>query len=97
MHRPQTFAFSANILQHADMCSAFLAQKCEKSELVTDCAEFHQETKPAAMKRDDQQVTDLIDHIVNKMTDFFYIADLLVITFHGCRFSFLMKLSTISD
>jgi Txe/YoeB family toxin of Txe-Axe toxin-antitoxin module len=31
--------------------------------------EFHQETKSAAMKRDDQQVTDLIDHIVNKMTD----------------------------
>jgi hypothetical protein len=35
---------------------------------------FHQETKPAAIKRDDQQVTDLIDHIVNKMTDPFDVA-----------------------
>jgi hypothetical protein len=46
----------------------------EKSGLVIDCAEFHQETKPAAIKRDDQQVTALIDHIVNKMTDPFDVA-----------------------
>ena len=54
--------------------SIFSSEMRERSELVTDCAEFHQETKPTAMKRDDQQVTDLIDHIVNKMTDPFDVA-----------------------
>jgi hypothetical protein len=56
------------------LTSIFSSEMRERSELVTDCAEFYQETKPAAMKRDDQQVTDLIDHIVNKMTDPFDVA-----------------------
>lgn len=54
--------------------SIFGSEMRERSGLVTDCAEFHQETKPAAMQRDDQKVTDLIDHIVNKMTDPFDVA-----------------------
>ena len=56
------------------LTSIFSSEMQEKSGLVIDCAEFHQETKPAAIKRDDQQVTDLIDHIVNKMTDPFDVA-----------------------
>jgi hypothetical protein len=34
----------------------------------------HEETKPATMKLDEQQVNDLIDHIRNKMTDPFDVA-----------------------
>jgi hypothetical protein len=33
--------------------SIFSSEMQEKSGLVIDCAEFHQETKPAAIKRDD--------------------------------------------
>jgi hypothetical protein len=34
-----------------------------RSGLATEIEASHEETKPAAMKRDEQQVNDLIDHI----------------------------------
>ena len=45
-----------------------------RSGLATEIEASHEETKPAAMKRDEQQVNDLIDHIRNKMTDPFDVA-----------------------
>ena len=47
---------------------------CDRSGLATEIEASHEETKPAAMKRDKQQVNDLIDHIRNKMTDPFDVA-----------------------
>jgi hypothetical protein len=46
----------------------------DRSGLATEIEASHEETKPAAMKRDEQQVNDLIDHIRNKMTDSFDVA-----------------------
>jgi hypothetical protein len=45
-----------------------------RSGLATEIEASHEETKPAAMKRNEQQVNDLIDHIRNKMTDSFDVA-----------------------
>jgi hypothetical protein len=52
----------------------FSSEMRDRSDLATEIEASHEETKPAAMKRDEQQVNDLIDHIRNKMTDPFDVA-----------------------
>ncbi|CAC5372543.1 unnamed protein product [Mytilus coruscus] len=41
----------------------------DRAGLSTESDLSHEETKPAAMTRDNQQVSDLIDNITNKLTD----------------------------
>jgi hypothetical protein len=52
----------------------FSSEMHNRSGLATEIEASHEETKPAAMKRNEQQVNDLIDHIRNKMTDPFDVA-----------------------
>jgi hypothetical protein len=52
----------------------FKPLKSERSSLATEIEASHEETKPATMKLDEQQVNDLIDHIRYKMTDLFDVA-----------------------
>jgi hypothetical protein len=46
----------------------FKPLKSERSGLAIEIEASHEETKPATMKLDEQQVNDLIDHIRNKMS-----------------------------
>ena len=41
----------------------------ERAGLTTESEICHDETKATAMKRDDKQVSDMIDHVTTKMTD----------------------------
>ena len=47
----------------------FGSEMRDRAGLSTESDLSHEEMKPAAMTRDNQQVSDLIDHIINKMTD----------------------------
>ena len=52
----------------------FSSEMRDRSGVTTEIEASHEKTKPAAMKRDEKQVNDLIDHIRNKMTNPFDVA-----------------------
>ena len=49
--------------------SKFSSEMRDRAGLTTEGEVSHDETKPTAMRRDDKQVSDMIDHISTKMTD----------------------------